>query len=126
MVLFIDNQCVLLGVITGAYRLPEVSFAIARLWIHMAEEEIGLQAWRMELKANVADGPTRDYYVVVNRLKAEFREPMFDLFERSLEANGSHLLVDNLHSGDVHYLCVCVSKALHGTNYNHNFKARLE
>ena len=67
---FMDNQGVLLGLIKEACRLPEVNFAIARLWIHMAEEEIGLQAWRVESKANVADGPTREYYVVVNMLNA--------------------------------------------------------
>ena len=55
--------------------MPEVNFAIARFLIRMAEEEIGLQAWREDSKAHAADGPTRNYYVVVNRLKAEFREP---------------------------------------------------
>ena len=56
----------LLGLIKGVCMLSEVNFATARLWIHMAEAEIGLQVWRVESKANVADGPTMNYYVVVN------------------------------------------------------------
>ena len=63
---FIDNQSVFLGLIKGACKLPEVNFAIARLLIHMAEEEIGVQAWRVESKADVADGPTMNYYVMVS------------------------------------------------------------
>ena len=55
--------------------MPEVNFAIARFGIRMAEEEISLESWRAELKAHVADGPTRNYYVVVNKSKANVCEP---------------------------------------------------
>ena len=57
--------------------MPEVNFAIARFWIRMAEEKIGLQAWKAESNAHVTDRPTRKYYVVVNRLNAAFCEPTF-------------------------------------------------
>ena len=84
MVFVIDNQGVVLGFVKGACRLPAVNFAIIRLWIFMAEEEFGLQAWRVETKANVADGPTCVYYVVVNRLNAEFDELKFPSYLNDL------------------------------------------
>ena len=49
---FIDNNGVLMAVVKGSCKSPETNFAVAKLWLHMTVEEIGLQAWRVESKAS--------------------------------------------------------------------------
>ena len=63
------------AVLNGAGGPPEVHFSIVRLWLFAAEQGIDLHALRVESKANVSDGPTREDLSVVMALGAQFAEP---------------------------------------------------
>ena len=72
---YIDNDGVLLGVLKASSRAPEVTVMIARLWLLMADWDTTYVAGRVESKANVADGPTRDRWELLEHLKAVYHEP---------------------------------------------------
>ena len=72
---FIDNDGVMLALTAGGGGSDEVHYAIGRLWLYVAEINCDLHALRVESKANIADGPTRDDLSLVNALGARFIPP---------------------------------------------------
>ena len=73
---FIDNNGVLMSIIKGSARCPEVAAMIARLWAWMAMAASAYVVGRVESKANIADGPTRDRFVLLQRLQAQYVSPI--------------------------------------------------
>ncbi len=58
---------------------------IGQLWLEFAFSRTGYSGHRVESKANLADGPTRDFFEVLTRLEAVYVEPVlpawvFDLW----------------------------------------------
>ena len=49
---------------------------IGQLWLEWAHMRVGFSGHRVESKANLADGPTRDYYDILHKLGAQFVEPV--------------------------------------------------
>ena len=72
------------AIIKGSSRLPEVNSGIGRLWLDMARERIALVLARVESKANVADGPTRDVFDYLDRLDAKYIEPLLPTWCKDL------------------------------------------
>jgi hypothetical protein len=72
---FSDNDGVLHSIIKGSSQSPEVALLVAWLWHQAAVQRLGLQFGRVESKANIADGPTRDRRAALERRLAEFKEP---------------------------------------------------
>ena len=60
------------SIIKGSARPPEVNLAIGKSLLDMAMLHNALFVARMESKANVADGPSRDCYNLVTKLRARF------------------------------------------------------
>ena len=59
---------------TGA--ATEVALAIGKLWLHLASLGTDLYAARVESKANIADGPTREDLSLLAELGATFFQPV--------------------------------------------------
>ena len=72
---YIDNDGVLLGVLKASSRAPEVTMMIAKLWLQMVDWDTVYVAGRVESKANLADGPTRDRWELLQHLQAVCHEP---------------------------------------------------
>jgi len=48
---------------------------IGKVWLHLADADCDLCVGRVESKANIADGPTRDYLFDLEALGAVFVSP---------------------------------------------------
>ena len=70
---FVDNDGVLAGILKATCRSPETGLCIGWLWKKITVLQIGFMGWRVESKANVADGPTRGNFEEMLQLKALFR-----------------------------------------------------
>ena len=70
-----DNQGVLLVVLSGGGRSPEVNATVARIWLLLSEMRCGARFGGVESRSNVADGPSRDDLVWMQRLGARYVEP---------------------------------------------------
>ena len=57
--LFVDNMGVLAGYVNGASRQPETNYLIAQFWFKALQLDADFQCWRVESRANIADGLTR-------------------------------------------------------------------
>ena len=55
-----DNEGVRYSLLSGTSKLPEVALSVARFWHVVSDVQIGVLIRRVESKANIADGPTRD------------------------------------------------------------------
>jgi len=73
--IYIDNNGVLGGLIRGSCAAIDLNQAIGQLWLDIAELQVGLHAVRVESKANIADGPTREFLELLSELGATFVEP---------------------------------------------------
>ena len=73
--LFVDNNGVLGGLIRGSCMAADLNQAIGSLWLDIARLQIGLHAVRVESKANIADGPTREFLGLLGELGASFVPP---------------------------------------------------
>ena len=73
--MFIDNDSVLYSVVKGRGSNPEVNIGIGRLWMEFASRHVAPQFVRVESKANLADGPTRNNFVHLETLDAVFVKP---------------------------------------------------
>ena len=60
----------------GGGHNDECNMVIGKLWLQVADLDCDLQVARVESKANVADGPSRDDFSMLNSLGATFVEPM--------------------------------------------------
>ena len=67
---------VLHAVTKGAGGGPEVHLLIGRLWLELAEGQVDLRVGRVESRANVSDGPSRDDLSLIALLKAMWVEPV--------------------------------------------------
>ena len=72
----IDNQGVLLALISGRAGVDDMNMSIGRTWLQVAASSIGLHAVRVESAANLADGPTREDLSEMERIGARFVEPV--------------------------------------------------
>ena len=82
---FVDNQGALHSVLRATSRAAETEIMVAEFWKVCTVAQIGFSGWRVESKANVADGPTRNYFRdVVDELSAQFRQPVFPQFLQDL------------------------------------------
>ena len=72
---FVDNQSVLGSIVKGSCCLAELNPAIGKLWLDCAALNFALVVCRVESKANVADGPTRDFFSLLEELDAVFVNP---------------------------------------------------
>ena len=75
VILGIDNQGVVGGLVRGAASATDHNEAVAKVWFDFAKEAIAPWSIRVETDCNVADGPTREHLHQVNALGAQFREP---------------------------------------------------
>ena len=71
-----DNEGARYALISGTSKCQEVSMLVARMWHEAAQNRWGLLFRRVESKANVADGPTRENLEILERLGAIWCEPM--------------------------------------------------
>ena len=74
-IIFIDNNGVLGGLIRGSCMAADLNQAIGNVWLDIARLQIGLHAVRVESKANIADGPTREFLALLGELGASFVPP---------------------------------------------------
>ena len=58
---FCDNDGVLHALSKGGGHNTECNLLIGKVWLHLADADCDLCVGRVESKANIADGPTRDY-----------------------------------------------------------------
>ena len=72
---FVDNDGVLHAVMKGGGGGPERNNVVGRLWLKLAAASVDLHVARVESGANPADGPTRDFFEVLQRVKAKWVEP---------------------------------------------------
>ena len=73
---FVDNQGVLGAILKGGSGAPEVNMAVGHLWLDLAAFAVDLRVARVESKANVADGPSREDLSELDRLKAHYVDPV--------------------------------------------------
>ena len=83
---YVDNEGVLGGLIKGSCTAMDMNQAIGYVWLNVAELNLGLFGLRVESKANIADGPTREYLDFLDELGAQYRVPAlpnwcYDLWE---------------------------------------------
>ena len=74
---FIDNDGVLGSVLHGSADAADANFIIGRFWLDVATLRLGFWALRVESKANLADGPTRDCLAYLQDLRATFWSPVW-------------------------------------------------
>ena len=53
----------------------EVNLMIGQLWLEFSWQQVGFMGFRVESKANLADGPTRADLAILNKLGAIFVPP---------------------------------------------------
>ncbi len=73
---YLDNDGVMFTVRSGGGHCPEVHLALGQFWLALAKLGIDLYAVRVESKANIADGPTRQFLSNLEELEAEFLDPV--------------------------------------------------
>ena len=57
---------------------------VAQIWLTMARYKSALQLGKVESKANVADGPTRESLDLLMSLNAQYVKPTLPLWMRKL------------------------------------------
>ena len=72
----IDNQGVLLALLSGRAGADDMNMSIGRTWLQVAAMGTGMHAVRVESAANLADGPTRENLSELERLGAKFVPPV--------------------------------------------------
>ena len=71
-----DNDGVLHAIANGGGGGPETHACVGQLWLEVAAANTSLFVARVESKANIADGPTRDTFHHLSELEAQFVEPV--------------------------------------------------
>ena len=64
------------SVLSGRSHAAEVNAVVGQLWLLTAKLDVSLRLGRVESKANIADGPSRDNFEWVHALGAQFVEPI--------------------------------------------------
>ena len=65
------------AIIKGSSAAPEANLLVGKMWLDLACNRIAFRALRVDSKANIADGPTRDDFKALHKLNARFDEPVF-------------------------------------------------
>ena len=73
--IYVDKEEVRYLLISGTSRSKKITLLVARMWHEAALSRWGLLFRRVESKANLADGPTRDDFTHLEALKAEWWPP---------------------------------------------------
>ena len=71
-----DNDGVLHAIANGGGGGPETHVCVGQLWLEVAAHDASLFVARVESKANIADGPTRDTFHHLSSIGAQFVEPV--------------------------------------------------
>ena len=72
---FGDNDGITHSLAKGGGHNPECNMVIGKIWMHLASCDSDLHAARVETKANIADGPSRDDFSLLQRLNAKYVNP---------------------------------------------------
>ena len=85
LTVYVDNEGVRYSMISGTSKMLDVALSVARLWHLVADVRVGLLVRRVESKANMADGPTRENLKHMSYLNAKWCAPVlpewvFDLW----------------------------------------------
>ena len=74
---YTDNMSILHALTKGSASkdAPDLNLLVGRAWLHVAKQQIGWQLFRVESKANLTDGPTRDDCSLMDYLEAEWMQP---------------------------------------------------
>ena len=72
---YCDNDGVLYAVANGGGGGPETHVCVGQLWLEIAAACTDLFVARVESKANIADGPTRDFFNHLHELQSQLVEP---------------------------------------------------
>ena len=73
--LYIDGDAVLGALLKGGCRAEDENLIIGRVWLWLAHEQIAIEIWRVESKANVANDPSRDQFQWLRKAGAIPRRP---------------------------------------------------
>ena len=74
-VVYVDNEGVRYSLISGTSRCKEVARMVAIMWHEASIQRLGLFFRRVETKANLADGPTREDFPYFEDLQARWHVP---------------------------------------------------
>ena len=80
----VDNQGVLYAILKGSAGAEDMNCAVAQVWLDFAAYDISVHLLRVESRANIADGPTRDHFYELAKRRAQFREPRMAQWTREL------------------------------------------
>lgn len=72
---FGDNDGITHALARGGGHNPESNMIIGKIWLHLASLDTDLHAARVESAANIADGPSRDSFDLLQVIGARFVEP---------------------------------------------------
>ena len=83
MLLAVDNQSVLGAMTSGRAGAGDLNTGVGKTWLEVAGQGISLHLVRVESKANVADGPSRDDLTFLE-MQAEFVAPVLPDWAKKL------------------------------------------
>ena len=77
--IFCDNQAVLNIFLNGAAAAAagDLNVVTGKLWMEIVVRCISVNMVRVESKANIADGPTRDRFELLQELQSQFVAPVW-------------------------------------------------
>ena len=84
LLLAVDNQGVLGAMVSGRAGVDDLNMGVGKLWLMIADAGISVHIVRVESKANIADGPSRDYLDLLHELNAVFVDPVLPQWVRTL------------------------------------------
>ena len=84
LLLAVDNQSVLGAMTSGSAGAEDLNTGIGKTWLEVASQGISLHLVRVESKANVADGPSRDDLSFLEELQATYVAPVLPDWARAL------------------------------------------
>ena len=73
---YCDNDGVLGAVLRGGSAVADANLIVGKLWLEVARMQISLYLHRVESKANIADGPTRYDFGMLEELGAQYVVPV--------------------------------------------------
>ena len=80
MTVFNDNAGVVHSVLRAASRSPEINQMVARLWLRVATEKLGMVIFKVEFEATLSDEPSRLVFTWVNKHNAIWVDPYLPLW----------------------------------------------
>ena len=77
---YVDNEGVRYAFISGTSKCKELALMVAKMLHEAAARRWGLLFRRVETKANLADGPTREDFSYLGGLQAKWRMPVMPVW----------------------------------------------